>query len=591
MGTKNLYRYWCLLVAFGLVVSLAPAGVYAEEAAEEEGTEETTDEGSEESEEAEEMDESEDEATEEADEEEEEAEVCDMCGSEDCEGCEMQKEQTWGSVRVNGEDVTVTISGDIRTRGESWQGTGFNKARARAANPASYDREARANFVLSRARMNFDLSIGENISAHWTLQDSRQWGTEGGVAGNVPPPAPGTNGDYTGSSLAVQDGDGQHTDTREVWVEYGNIAGQDLSVRVGRQAFKLGNERYIGTFDWNNNGRSFDGVVATHSLDGFVTAKLFGFRIEHTDDDGYEVGAAYSSTPRSTAYTKTTRHNSTDRRLYGLNLDFTLLDGVGIEGKHSQNPFVFISDDRRRIFLGERETVAGDTDPSGSTAVLLGIRLTGEEMYGVDYNVEGVLHRGRVGSTPLRAYQFAFEFGYTIDMDLDPRIALGYEKGSGDHNPTDGVNNTPVQLYPTNHGLYGWADQHSLRNLTDYFIEASIKPCSGFKLYAAMHFFKLTDSADGWYTVGGPMMAGSSPDALTAANQAAGISDKVSRTTGSELDLKGVISCSDHLDVEIGWSHYFTGAYLRDSAFVRNTAGQAQVNDLDFVYLQLSLGF
>ncbi|MCR4314957.1 MAG: alginate export family protein [Planctomycetes bacterium] len=594
MGTKIVSRYWCLLlIAFGLIAALAPTGAYAEEAAEEEGTEESADESSEEesteSTEAEETDEDEEEEAAE-EEEEDEAEVCGECGMEECV-CN-HKEQTFGVVRVNGEDVTITLSGDIRTRGESWQGTGFNKARARAANAASYDREARANFILSRARLNFDLTLGENLSARWTLQDSRQWGTEGGALGNVPPPAPGTNGDYTGSSLAVQDGDGQHTDTREIWVEYANIHGQDLSIRIGRQAFKLGNERYVGTFDWNNNGRSFDGAVLTHNLDGFLEASLFGFRIEHTDDDGYEFGAAYTSTPRATAYTKTTRHNATDRKLYGLNLDFTLLDGVGIEGSHHQNPFVLISADRRRIFLGEREVVAGNTDPSGSTVTLFGLRLNGDEMYGLDYNVEGVLHRGRVGSTPLRAYQVAFEFGYTVDIDLEPRVAVGYEKGSGDSNPVDGVNNTPVQLYPTNHGFYGWADQHSLRNLTDYFIEASVKTCDHFSVYAGWHFFKLTDSSDGWYTVGGPMIAGSSPDALTTANAAAGISDKVSRTLGSELDIKGVVTLEpDRLSLEIGWAHYFTGAYLRDSAFVRNTAGQARVNDLDFVYLQLSLGF
>lgn len=56
--------------------------------------------------------------------------------------------------------------------------------------------------------------------------------------------------------------------------------------------------------------------------------------------------------------------------------------------------------------------------------------------------------------------------GYTCAKTFGtPRLGLEYNFSSGDHDPTDGKNETLDNLFPTNHKHYGYMDFLGWRNI------------------------------------------------------------------------------------------------------------------------------
>src|SRR6185437_15250305 len=56
-------------------------------------------------------------------------------------------------------------------------------------------------------------------------------------------------------------GDGPEADVimlRQAYVTVGNSSEFPLSLKIGRQELAFGEERLVGSFNWNNIGRTFD---------------------------------------------------------------------------------------------------------------------------------------------------------------------------------------------------------------------------------------------------------------------------------------------------------------------------------------------
>jgi hypothetical protein len=111
--------------------------------------------------------------------------------------------------------------------------------------------------------------------------------------------------------------------------------------------------------------------------------------------------------------------------------------------------------------------------------------------------------------------------------------------------------------------FYGYIDFISLQNLNDYRYQISAKPHKKLKLQADYHMIYLDTVKDSWYNVA----RGVARTATTA----------VDSHVGDEIDLTADFKFNDQLNVGVGYSHFFSGDYLRQTG---------TDDDADFFYLQ-----
>lgn len=314
---------------------------------------------------------------------------------------------------------------------------------------------------------------------------------------------------------------------------------KQLSFNVGRQLLSYGDERLVGPLEWLNFSRTFD------------AAKI------HYQQEGWWVDGFVSSVVRL--------HES------HFNVsDFT----------DTQNP-------RRQVFSGlyfsssllpiqatdlyafhlHEESAAGGTD-----FLTLGTRFKGDplKLAGWDYTFELAGQSGRVRGQDLKAYAFHLEGGYNwLDSAWKPRLGIEYSYGSGDGNALDGKTTTFQNLFPTNHPPYGFMDTMSWQNMHNLVLRLAAQPHPKIKTALDLHGFWLADTADAWYRANG-------------STRVRDITPSASNHAGAELDLTINAKLNKHLDMLVGYSHFFAGSYLDDTG-----AG----DDADFAYLMLTLNY
>ena len=150
---------------------------------------------------------------------------------------------------------------------------------------------------------------------------------------------------------------------------------------------------------------------------------------------------------------------------------------------------------------------------------------------------------------------------------MTPSIKGVFWWGSGDSDPTDGKYGTNSTLFPLGHAYWGIIDNLSGQNLLDYSLQASIKPCEKTTLSAAGHLFDKSSSADRIYNVAG-----------VALGPAGG-----PKHIGTELDLIANYALSSNASIQSGYSWFWYGDAVDDTALSRDDAEQ--------FYLMVTLGF
>ena len=112
-------------------------------------------------------------------------------------------------------------------------------------------------------------------------------------------------------------------------------------------------------------------------------------------------------------------------------------------------------------------------------------------------------------------------------------------------------------LYPFGHTYWGIIDNLSGQNLLDYSIQADVKPTDRLKLKAAFHFFDRAKTSDTAYNV-----------ARVPFGAVGG-----SRDIGEELDLIAYYEINKNLNVQLGYSWFWYGAFVNQN-LPRNDAKQ-----------------
>ncbi len=305
---------------------------------------------------------------------------------------------------------------------------------------------------------------------------------------------------------------------------------------LGRQELQYGRQRLVSPLDWANSRRTFDVARASvrhgsWNIDGFwgmlVPVRKYEFN--------------------------TSRRGDTDfYGVYGTRV---------IASRHLVYDLYWLGLNRRSAAFGNL-TARENRQTFGSR---LGGRLLGSS----DFDLEGAVQAGRHGDRHILAAMFTTQLGYIwAERAWTPRAYANFDFASGDGNPDDGRLGTFNQLFPLGHAYLGFADFVGRQNIEDLSLGLSAAPIREVLLTAGWHNFWRADSHDALYN----------PAGMVVRPGGGGESARV----GREMDVVGHYLFNRYVAVELGYCHFFTGSFLRESG------GDAPV---DFLYGQIITTF
>lgn len=324
----------------------------------------------------------------------------------------------------------VKLSGEIRERSEF-------------SGKSTIIRQSPDVFHLLRSRLRADVTVSDDMSAVFEVQDARMFGTEFSTLNSGAPAF----------------------DLRQGYFVGGNILGMPLSVIVGRQLLSYGNQRLLGAIDWSNLGQSFDGAVLRGKFNE-VTLDL--------------LGTALVRNPNPTGGYK--------RDVFLTGLWGTWKPASILQAGHVfylyDNPYMNSSS----LTVVQQQRHTAGLDAKGSIDAF-------------DFELDGAYQFGDIKysnapdtSVSIGANLVGVRAGYTLKDLANLRIGVGFDRLSGsDLTAKDkyGAFNT---LYGTNHKFYGAMDYFTNFNsqhlgLQDIFGQLSIAWLEKWRLAVDVHLF------------------------------------------------------------------------------------------------------
>jgi 1,2-phenylacetyl-CoA epoxidase catalytic subunit len=412
------------------------------------------------------------------------------------------------------------------------------------------------NWFLQRARLGLKLSPTPWLRMYGQIQDSREINSD--------------RPDFPGKLGAEGD---DAVDLRQAWIELGNPKVFPLTLKLGRQILSYGDERVIGAFDWNNIGRTFDAVKLRWEskdawVEAFASSVVVPERGSYNQSDFFNGNELDRQQIFSGIYAECNAlwFQSTD--LYVLHLHEN--DSVKYQDNDRGDTNFFTIGTRWKskpgAFAKSEDVMSKDKDNKA-------VALPGPKpAVGLDYTFEGAFQTGDVRGQDLTAFAAHGDVGYTLDMPWRPRFAVGYSFATGDDEPGDREIQTFQNLFPTNHKFYGQMDLFSWQNIHDLEFDFKISPVRNVTLRADYHAFWLESTEDAWYRANGATTV----RPINATSRAAG------NYVGSEIDFLATWNVTKWFQVEGGYSHFFSGDYLKDTG---------PHDDADFGYVQAKLTF
>jgi hypothetical protein len=358
-------------------------------------------------------------------------------------------------------------------------------------------------------------------------------------------------------------------DLRQAWIEFGNAKDFPLTLKVGRQVLSYGDERLIGSFDWNNIGRTFDAVKLRWEekdwwLDAFASSVVVPTRGKYNQSDFFNGNETHREQIFSGLYFSTTAVGPQTTDLYVLHLHENTSPAYQPAAVGDTNFFTIgarVKSKPGAFAAQPAHGVASD----GKTA----LPPAAPKAVGFDYDAELAFQTGKVRGLDLTAFAAHGGAGYTFDTAWLPRLGLAYSFATGDHNAADDDVQTFQNLFPTNHKFYGQMDVFAWQNVHDLEVSVKAQPVKAVSVKAEYHAFWLANTDDAWYRANG----------VTTVRP---ITPSASSYAGSEVDFTVQWNVNKHLQVEGGYSHFFAGDYLRDTG---------PSDDADFGYIQAKLTF
>lgn len=253
----------------------------------------------------------------------------------------------------------------------------------------------RANtFTQLRTRLGLSFSPVKNLTGFIQVQDSRTYGEEASTAANM-----------------------KNIDLHQAFFKIENLWDLPIDLKLGRFEAMYGSERFIGSVNWNNIGRAFDGVIFTYKNEKVNVDLLIAREFEK-----FFIG------------------DSTDQNIYGLFVDLNLIKSYKIQ------PFVIMQRMQPTNLL-DRTTMGFNIKGSLD-------KFNHEIDFG--YQVGTITAGGR--EQDISAYTFSFAADYSFNTQLKPMLGAQIDIVSGDENSLDNKYNAYTSMYGTGHKFFGYMD-------------------------------------------------------------------------------------------------------------------------------------
>jgi hypothetical protein len=369
----------------------------------------------------------------------------------------------------------------------------------------------------------------------------------------------GNRGTIPGANAAEGD---DYFNLRQAYLEFANYDVCPFGLKIGRQELSYGDERLVGSFDWNNLGRTFDAAKVHYQgehfwIDAFTSTPAVVY------EGRFDTSDLFNGNDNERELVFSGLYFSTDKPAFGtVDLYAFMLDqqnGVASNAEGLLNP-----------------TVTTGNINDRSDFVTLGSRIYGDpqKLRGWEYQGEYAYQVGTLRGEALSAFAAHTGVGYNfLDVGWTPRIFVEYNYASGDRNAADGHINTFQNLFPTNHKFYGIMDTVSWQNTDNLGVSLRASPIRSLTAQVDYHAYWLATTNDAWYRANGftqvrPLSAAAGKD--------------ISNYTGSEIDLLLTWQATKNVQFQAGYSHFFAGAYLKETG---------AYNDANFAYLQTQITF
>jgi hypothetical protein len=259
-------------------------------------------------------------------------------------------------------------------------------------------------------------------------------------------------------------------DLRQAWAGVGSEDGL-WDLKVGRQRLAFGTERVVGASEWGNTARVFDAVrLGIHR--GRDRVDFFASSVVNNDADRWD-------------------HHQQGNNLHGVYGSLgSILHGAKLE------PYLLLR--TSPIAVSELGTPGKYMSWTG------GLRSAGVVRQNWSYEAELIHQKGRISASRLSAWAATIQVQKLFSsVRWRPSALAEANYASGDKNRSDNVVHTYDQLYPTNHGIYGVADQIGRRNTKNIRGGIWLRPEKWLTLKVEAHSFWLANRNDGLYAAGG----------------------------------------------------------------------------------------
>lgn len=393
-----------------------------------------------------------------------------------------------GPLRWRWSDYSLAVGGQYFARAELRDGRDFNAAA-----------EDQALGVDHRARLSVRASAKERVGLLLEFQDVRAWGSETNTATVMP---------FTGLHQGYLD----------------LKATSFLDVRVGRQELSYGEDRLIGSLDWTQAARAFDGLFLRVTASPAVTLDAFGMLLAPPAFLTSPTGARFhNSGSYFTGLYARARFGKSGLDVYGLGL---LED--------PSTPALGARHDNNRLTFGAR-----------GVAALGPVTLVGEGAYQTGRACTPACGQGQTDHV-ISAGAFAMRATWTLPVWGAPYLLAEYLGASGDGDPSDDVEHTFNQLFPTGHAVLGYMDYVGWQNVVAGRGTIGFRPW-GAHVWLDVRHFGAWDPKGAWYAANGSVFL---PADAT----------RTSGVMGTEVDLSVTVPVFANVAVAGNFSVFVPGA-------------------------------
>jgi hypothetical protein len=400
----------------------------------------------------------------------------------------------YAEVEGTSGDLSWKLSGEARFRPEFRDDLDLN---------SDLNDDLRQGFM--RMRLGFDATYKNSYRVFIQVQDSRIAGQEGSTASNE-----------------------ENLDLHQGYLELPGFGNENLSLTIGRQEWKYGEQRLIGSFGWHNVGRSFDGARLRYSGE---KSKLDALLARVSTDT--VAGASEGSDLFGLQWQRDSKPN---RQIGAYWLVFS--ESVQVAGERTGPlPAAPTAPIPPTINM-----------PDGILIHAVGGRIK-DRWDAFDVNAEIVAQSGEFHGDDLTAQAGAAQVGFNFGDQVALRLFAGYDYASGDKNPNDGEREEFFNFFPTNHGHYGYADMEGWRNIRSPYAGISMKKGRHFWL-AKYHSFQLDEAAGPWKNAGGAVL-GFDPTGGSG------------RNVGTEIDVIYKLKSERNISYMAGVSRFEPGRFAK----------------------------